>query len=370
MATVKGKWLFNEVLDAYGTAFEQSVEFTASFVDESTTYDGRFTGIKYKPTESNLVAYTVGSTVPASSYWESGEDTVVYLRAPNYNTDAWSFEGINEVDFGSTEQTVSDEFMTWLTANAVPLDAEETTAATITHNGEVIASLNAGQTATLKCAGMKMATDVVVAVAENIGGGECDKPHIIEVDTLPTENIDENAVYLCGGAYYTHGTKLADVLVLMVSLAEVIGGAAITYHYATTKPTENIAVTGKVYNIYYIADENNLFLYGNFAGNGENVWVTGSEAFNQEYGFNPPFAGVVSDASEVTSYDLWAVVQTGWTKYLTPAGTLTITENGTHDVSEYASVNVGIPKSYIVQTVAELPSDAGQGSMAIVIGGE
>jgi hypothetical protein len=190
---------------------------------------------------------------------------------------------------------------------------------------------------------------MAVLAAEPAGGGNCDGKHIIEVDTLPTENIDENAVYLCGGAYYTYCTKLADILLLRESLADLLPGITFAYHYATTKPTDNIAVTDKVYNIYYIADENNLFLYGNFAGNGENVWVTGSEAFNQAYGLNPTFAGVVSDASEVTSYDLWAVVQTGWTKYLTPADTLAITQNGTHDVSAYAkaTVDVPIPDDYV-----------------------
>ena len=45
------------------------------------------------------------------------------------------------------------------------------TAATVTHNGETIASLSAGQTATLRCAGMKMIGDVVVAVDSSIGSG-------------------------------------------------------------------------------------------------------------------------------------------------------------------------------------------------------
>lgn len=35
-------------------------------------------------------------------------------------------------------------------------------------------------------------------------GGECTGTHVIEVDTLPTENIDENAVYFCNGKYYKY----------------------------------------------------------------------------------------------------------------------------------------------------------------------
>ena len=184
--------------------------------------------------------------------------------------------------------------------------------------------------------------------AQPAGGGTCDRPHIIEVTELPTENIDKNAVYLCGGAYYIYCTKLADVLLLGRSLADALLGTTFAYHYATTKPTDNIAVTDKVYNIYYIADENNLFLYGNFAGTGENMWITGTEAMYAVYNASVPFDGVVSDASEVTSGNLWAVVQTGWTKYLAPTGTLTITENGTHDVTDKKNVIVDTPDAAVV----------------------
>ena len=47
-------------------------------------------------------------------------------------------------------------FYNWLTENAAPL------VATITYNGETIVELFKGQTATLKCAGMKMGGNVVV----------------------------------------------------------------------------------------------------------------------------------------------------------------------------------------------------------------
>lgn len=40
-------------------------------------------------------------------------------------------------------------------------------AATITYNGQAIAALDGGQTATLKCEGMLMESDVVVEVAES-----------------------------------------------------------------------------------------------------------------------------------------------------------------------------------------------------------
>ena len=55
----------------------------------------------------------------------------------------------------------------------------------IRYNGSVIASPEAGQTVTLKCAGMKMESDVVVDVAEQSGG---------DITVMPL-TVTENGVY-------------------------------------------------------------------------------------------------------------------------------------------------------------------------------
>ena len=98
-------------------------------------------------------------------YIVDGEETGRYVYGTEEGWKTYELgDGIKTIDFGTEPQTVSTEFYSWLTANA------SQPCASITHNGEAIASLFAGQTATLKCAGMKMAGDVVVSVAENIGG--------------------------------------------------------------------------------------------------------------------------------------------------------------------------------------------------------
>lgn len=55
-------------------------------------------------------------------------------------------------------------------------------------------------------------------------------------------------------------------------------------------------------------------------------------------------------------------------KYIVPSGTLSIDTNGTHDVTNKASVNVNVLTSYMVETAENLPTDAPQGALAIVWG--
>lgn len=91
----------------------------------------------------------------------------------------------------------------------------------ITYDNAEIAALKGGETATLECQGMFMTTDVVITAADEvdlseiddlIGGeggggstdGECTRNHIIEVTTLPTTNIDTNALYKMGESYYKY----------------------------------------------------------------------------------------------------------------------------------------------------------------------
>jgi hypothetical protein len=65
------------------------------------------------------------------------------------------------------DQEVSDEFAAWFNAN---IGQQEEAAVTIEYNGSVIASLKAGQTATLPCKDTLMHTDLVVSVPDGMGG--------------------------------------------------------------------------------------------------------------------------------------------------------------------------------------------------------
>lgn len=169
------------------------------------------------------------------------------------------------------------------------------------------------------------------------GGGECDKPHIIEVDELPTENIDTNAVYLCKGAYYKYANEFVDFIAFSngnansfaaaIDAGNVSGG----FHIIPTKTTDGILVSDTTVpnlHFYYIEDEADVFIY-------TNGWL----ACSYFYG---TYQGNISDLSEATADGYYALMTRGWTKYLAPTGTLEITESGTYDVSEYASVEVTV----------------------------
>lgn len=195
-------------------------------------------------------------------------------------------------------------------------------------------------------------------VINPVGGGDFSGEYVIPVDELPTENIDTNALYLCDGAYYKgSATKLVDVGYggktengIVVQSIKAAG-----YYYVKTKPTENISVSvygGDIY-AYYVEGDNNVFVYGDMSGTGNNSWITISQVVGL------PFYGVV-DANNAWNADystqsVYAYVdQSGWTKYLAPTGTLEITESGTYDVSEYASAEVNVAVPMEVETEAEM----------------
>lgn len=83
---------------------------------------------------------------------------------------------------------VDDTFGTWYISSTNYNEVNAKPLAEITYNGETIAQLNAGETATLSCEGKKMVSDVVVKVNEVEGGGGV-------TPTLISKTITENGTY-------------------------------------------------------------------------------------------------------------------------------------------------------------------------------
>lgn len=98
----------------------------------------------------------------------------------------------------------------------------------IKYNGSVIASPEAGQTATLKCAGMTMESDVVVEVEEQSGAGGTDGG----VTVVPL-TVTENGVY---DTYYETDTEVWD------SNTEYVGSVTVDGVTLSFKKAEKLIV--------------------------------------------------------------------------------------------------------------------------------
>ena len=102
---VSGVWVFNEVLNIpEGFALEEEVSFT-SF---NTQYNKLYFLNTIRSGGSEVSYLYLGT----SSLMPDGHDVT-------YTSDGWEAEAYRSIDFGTTSQEVSEEFYTWLTANAV-----------------------------------------------------------------------------------------------------------------------------------------------------------------------------------------------------------------------------------------------------------
>ena len=152
LPTVTGVWVFNDTL----------VQSTFNCVWQDITYTCN--GVTYLAmvddgdSNSNYIGYSYKT----ESNCQSGADIVWAY------TGTWTAESYKTIDFGTEGQAVGSNFYNWLTANATQVESEEeTTPTTVTYNGNTLASLESGQTATLHCNGKIMKSDVVIAFGTN-----------------------------------------------------------------------------------------------------------------------------------------------------------------------------------------------------------
>ena len=180
------------------------------------------------------------------------------------------------------------------------------------------------------------------------GGG------IIEVDALPTENIDEAVLYKMGDSYYKHSEEFKDMLIAYggdtASYVELMEaeGMSIELYYVKTRPTDNIKVSIEpTMHLYYVEDEDDILGYGDFEGSGINAWMSLSA--------DMPYGGAITDVSQITTTDymFYALVDNGWKRYLVPNGNIAIVANGTFDVTEKAEVTVNVETVLQEKTVTE-----------------
>lgn len=120
------------------------------------------------------------------------------------------------------------------------------------------------------------------------------------------------------------------------------------------KPTENIKVTdlnSMIMYAYFVENENDIFLYADWTGEGNPSWLSFSVAmFSGEVTYGGQITDV-SEATDPTKYYTMAVQKfykysNGWVEYkyggIIPDGSLTVTQNGEYDITSYKTVDVNI----------------------------
>ena len=159
MPTLKGIWKFNNTITMDGwaagaDALKEYINYT-SYQSASVPqykYIGfnlqHYTYSNGSGTLDNLQFLKTSTTADMSYSWGK--------RSVDSYSLGWQYQQRRTIDFGETEQTVSDSFYNWFTANA-------TTDTKISYNGKLIASIAPGQTATVKCGGKRAADNIEVA---------------------------------------------------------------------------------------------------------------------------------------------------------------------------------------------------------------
>lgn len=338
------------------------------------------TVLSLTPSVPNEVLALVNSMFGGSSYF--------YDRHKTDGYDGLFANGFSNIITFPTDQEVGDTFGTWFISNTNYNEVNAKTLVELTYNGETL-SLEAGDKATIPCAEFKMRSDVVVKVneVESGGSGECSGNHIIEVDELPAENIDEKAIYKVKrfediGIFY-------DSVRNATSWNGLLGSeASVTYYVVKSKPTENIQISNTTdMHVYYVKDDNDILIYGDLANTGVNSWVSfgvvlttiGIEGATFQ-GEIVSEEGTLSDLPDVISgYSYYALYDTNrgyyqydgsWEHYIVPKLTnLYVTKDGTYTpqgkYDGFNSVNVKFNnerlRAIIGRTATELiPSDFDQ----------
>jgi hypothetical protein len=132
-------------------------------------------------------------------------------------------------------------------------------------------------------------------------GKYCDKNIVVkaeggvtEVAELPTESVT-------GAVYKIGKPKLTDVVYFYGNYVYREFPCCEDLYYVKTKPTENIAVSsadGSVENLYYVEDEDDVFLYI------DGEWTPFSSFIEM------PYKGTITDAADVKEGGYCAVIGT------------------------------------------------------------
>ena len=186
----------------------------------------------------------------------------------------------------------------------------------------------------------------------------------IQWTAIPDGTVDGDVTVVYelapGTVYYEwissdYRDEFRDVIIVkgayLVSARHLFEGNGVdeySFNVIPTQTTEGIKVSvdDTAIHIYYIEDDNDLFVYGDPDDSGTNKWLSVSQYASDEELVDLPFNGFVNHAGEAVKEGLYVVgTAPGWKRYFRPVGTI-YTSNITSevDVTDYATVRVMVPE--------------------------
>ena len=217
------KWRFGEYLVSdYATAFEYNIETTYNVVCNSpytNTFD-KFSNFVDGANYRCLCTQFTGSTRSSIYYGYGSAPRIISNRRDGFE--------YTEVTFGEGADATNATLIAWLEANGTLVEAEPEPSVVVTYNGNEIASIKAGQTATIKCANTEMEHDIVVSA----------KAEEVEDELAGTWQLNDTVSAVNSTSYYwtLEATMQAD-------------GYSVTIPYSAGNYTyDEMAITYKVMN--------------------------------------------------------------------------------------------------------------------------
>lgn len=322
---ISGKWKFNDVLTRPSVNLNENVNFEFPFIDLLSHQDviakgyNIHTGRGIDESEDyywGSLFYRCILTFSGGSSFDQNRD--VYGEEDEQMV--WSTGDATEeinyqiVDFGSNPQNVSVVFYDWVTTNA----KQYTTF--ITYNGSTVAELQGGQKATLKCAGMNMATDVVVEVADSVGGGSnSGGGESGNGATVVPLTVTENGVY--DAPYYETATEVWD------NNTEYSGSVTVDGVTLSFKKADNLIVPDDLYEL-----ENSKYV-------AKAEYTVDGETTIHDYPLNN---GIEISDGIVAVFEDFSVL---WVKNATPLNAqynISFLEDNTVYITNYAQLMLGL----------------------------
>lgn len=263
MATIKGVWVFNSSIDGTVNGLAENEEMSVSFTSNGT----QFSSISFDTVqESGLLIHNLfyGDTLA--------------VEGAEGNVSNWQNEAYKTVDFGTTEQEVSDDFLSWMQENATQQASEGTTPTA----ESVKADLQSLVTAANAKTGNNDTTikQAIVTLMNGYGQGG-DSPLPIEVSTEDemtalletaevgsiykytgetTDTYENGALYLV--SVKTSGDKNFRTLIVGSSVIGNLPAIGTSLEDCTWEEISAISAAGKGAEYFKVGDTKSVYIKG------------------------------------------------------------------------------------------------------------